>query len=126
LGLHKNKAIRTWAGKKIRENPDFSAAVVASPFAGQHSPLHQDLFFHLRTANRIAYHGPRMRGPMNRREFSTLLPMLLAAPPLAPAAQGQAAAPQSTAPRTLPKLERFRFKCLHIHTRRRSLNIRLV
>ncbi|MDR3734274.1 MAG: cupin domain-containing protein [Acidobacteriaceae bacterium] len=34
---------------------------------------------------------------MNRREFSALLPMLLAAPALAPAAEGQAAAPQGAA-----------------------------
>jgi mannose-6-phosphate isomerase-like protein (cupin superfamily) len=38
---------------------------------------------------------------MNRREFSALLPMLLAAPALAPTAEGQAPAPQAAA---LPKL----------------------
>ena len=41
---------------------------------------------------------------MNRREFSALLPMLLAAPALAPVAEGQAAAPQSTAPHALAAL----------------------
>jgi hypothetical protein len=41
---------------------------------------------------------------MNRREFSTLLPMLLAAPALGPSAQGQAAAPH-----TLPTLASGQF-----------------
>jgi mannose-6-phosphate isomerase-like protein (cupin superfamily) len=40
---------------------------------------------------------------MNRREFSALLPMLFAVPALAPAAEAQAAKPQS-APAQLPKL----------------------
>ena len=35
---------------------------------------------------------------MNRREFSALLPMLLAAPALAPAAEAPSAAPQATTP----------------------------
>ena len=39
---------------------------------------------------------------MNRREFSALLPMLLAAPALAPSAQGQAATPQTTTPQGAP------------------------
>jgi mannose-6-phosphate isomerase-like protein (cupin superfamily) len=42
---------------------------------------------------------------MNRRDFSALLPMLLAAPALAPLAEAQAAGPQSaTAPAALPKV----------------------
>ena len=40
---------------------------------------------------------------MNRRDFSALLPMLLAAPALAPAAEAQTAAPTTPAA-TLPKL----------------------
>ena len=40
---------------------------------------------------------------MNRRDFSALLPMLLAAPALAPAAEGQSA-PAAAAPVALPKL----------------------
>jgi mannose-6-phosphate isomerase-like protein (cupin superfamily) len=46
-----------------------------------------------------------MRGIMNRREFSALLPMLFAAPSLASAAEAKAAAPQNAAtPMPLPKL----------------------
>ncbi len=41
---------------------------------------------------------------MNRREFSALLPMLVAAPALAPAAQGQTSASQPAAPHALPAL----------------------
>lgn len=42
---------------------------------------------------------------MNRREFSALLPLLVAAPALAPTADAQAAAPQAAgAPAQLPKL----------------------
>jgi mannose-6-phosphate isomerase-like protein (cupin superfamily) len=41
---------------------------------------------------------------MNRREFSAFLPILLAAPALAPAAKGQAAAPQSNIPHNLVPL----------------------
>jgi mannose-6-phosphate isomerase-like protein (cupin superfamily) len=40
---------------------------------------------------------------MNRRDFSALLPLLLAAPALAPAAKAQSA-PPATAPAALPKL----------------------
>ena len=40
---------------------------------------------------------------MNRRDFSALLPMLLAAPALAPAAKAQSS-PQPSAPAALPKL----------------------
>ena len=46
---------------------------------------------------------------MNRREFSTLLPMLLAAPALAPAAQGQVTAAQSAPHHTLPTLASGQF-----------------
>lgn len=42
---------------------------------------------------------------MNRREFSALLPLLLAAPALTPTAEAQAAGPQpAPAPAQLPKL----------------------
>jgi mannose-6-phosphate isomerase-like protein (cupin superfamily) len=46
---------------------------------------------------------------MNRREFSALLPMLLAAPALAPAAEAQTAAPQPMAPHTLAALASGQF-----------------
>jgi mannose-6-phosphate isomerase-like protein (cupin superfamily) len=41
---------------------------------------------------------------MNRRDFSALLPMLLAAPALAPIAEAQAGPQTATAPAQLPKL----------------------
>jgi len=46
---------------------------------------------------------------MNRRDFSVIVPMLLAAQALAPAADGQAAASQSNAPRTLTPLASGQF-----------------
>lgn len=48
---------------------------------------------------------------MNRRDFSALLPMLLAAPAFAPAAEAQTAKPQTaTAPAILPKLTSGRYE----------------
>jgi mannose-6-phosphate isomerase-like protein (cupin superfamily) len=46
---------------------------------------------------------------MNRREFSALLPMLLAVPALAPAAEGQAVDPQPNAAHTLQALASGKF-----------------
>ncbi len=46
---------------------------------------------------------------MNRREFSVLLTILLAAPALAPAAEAQTAAPQSPAPHPLAALASGQF-----------------
>ena len=46
---------------------------------------------------------------MNRREFSTLLPMLLATPAIASAAEGKATASHSAAPHTLPTLASGQF-----------------